>query len=219
MSGNMGNTLSLAGDDVIVFVERRQQDGVEVDGPDAVFGFFEPDVLIDHGVGEIEQTVAEAEGAAGRDLLHEEVPGVLEGREAIRVGTRGRCVAARRRLLPETFVRPLGVVLTPEGVEVALLGGTGLADGLDRLAFERAMHAFMRPVVLRTARVDPLVHDAEAHPPDVEIREAMDRLRGERDAVVGADRDSSCCSAFCSRSVVRRGGLGAVGWCEGAGGR
>jgi len=29
---------------------------------------------------------------------------------------------------------------------------------------------------------------------------------------------SRCCSAFCSRSLVRPAGLGASGWCEGAGG-
>ncbi len=46
----MGNTLS-AGDDVIAFVERRQQHGVEVDGPDPIIGLFQADVLIDHRIG------------------------------------------------------------------------------------------------------------------------------------------------------------------------
>jgi hypothetical protein len=37
--------------------------------------------------------------------------------------------------------------------------------------------------------VNALVENAEAHPPHLEIREPVNRLRRERHAVVGADRE------------------------------
>jgi hypothetical protein len=38
--------LGLPADDVVALVERRDQHGVEVDGPDAGVGFLEADVLV-----------------------------------------------------------------------------------------------------------------------------------------------------------------------------
>jgi hypothetical protein len=70
----------LAGDDVVAFVEGRQQGGIEVDGPDAVVGLFQTDVPIDHGTREVQEPVPKTERAACRDLLHQEVAGVLERR-------------------------------------------------------------------------------------------------------------------------------------------
>ena len=61
--------------------------------------------------------------------------------------------------------------------------------GLIALSVERPMHALVRAVVLRAARPASLVDDTEAHPPHVEIREAVDRLCGAGDTVVGPDGD------------------------------
>ena len=49
------------------------------------------------------------------------------------------------------------------------------------------MHALVCAVLLRLAWVNALMRDAQAHPPDVQVREAMNGLRGERHAIVGAD--------------------------------
>jgi hypothetical protein len=46
----------------------------------------------------------------------------------------------------------------------------------------------MRTVLLGPARENALVLNAQAHPPDVELREPVDARRGERDAVVRANR-------------------------------
>ena len=50
------------------------------------------------------------------------------------------------------------------------------------------MHAFVLAVFLGTGGRNPLMDDAELHPPDIQGRQAMDAGRGERGAVVGADR-------------------------------
>src|SRR5690242_565740 len=48
------------------------------------------------------------------------------------------------------------------------------------------MHAFVTPVLLRLARLDSLRRDAKLDPPDRKPREASDRARGERAAIVRA---------------------------------
>lgn len=64
-----------------------------------------------------------------------------------------------RRLLVESLVRALLVVLVAERLEVPLLGGTAPTHGLDRLPFQGAMPALVRLVVLRAARATPLVEN------------------------------------------------------------
>src|SRR5260370_25460625 len=93
----------------------------------------------------MEQLASEPERAAGGDLLHEEVPGVLERWEPRRVRTGRGSVVRGGGVLVEPLVRPHGVVLAAEGIEGPLLRGTGATDGADRLALERAVHALVRP--------------------------------------------------------------------------
>ena len=50
-------------------------------------------------------------------------------------------------------MRPLRVVFPSEGVELALLAGAGPLHRLDGPSLERAVQAFVRPVLLRRARV------------------------------------------------------------------
>ena len=80
---------------------------------------------------------------------------------------------------------PLVVVLRPERIEGALLARAGPPRRTRHLPLERPMHPFVCPVLLRPARMNALVLDPEAHPPPVEVREAVDRLRRERHAVIG----------------------------------
>lgn len=48
-------------DDVVTLVHGRNEHGVEVDRPDPVVGFLEPDALIDEGVGEVDANALPAE--------------------------------------------------------------------------------------------------------------------------------------------------------------
>src|SRR5258705_9585487 len=50
------------------------------------------------------------------------------------------------------------------------------------------MHPLMRAVLLRLARKNALVLNAQPHPPHIELREPVNAGRGERDAVVRANR-------------------------------
>jgi hypothetical protein len=65
-------------------------------------------------------------------------------------------------------VRPHRVVLQAESIEGVLLRGAGAPDRADGLALQRAVHALVRPVLLRPARMDALMLNAEPQPPHVE---------------------------------------------------
>jgi len=62
----------------VALVEGGKEHGVEVDGPDAVVGFLEPDVLIDERVGDVDEFVPEAESTTGGDFLYAKMPWVFE---------------------------------------------------------------------------------------------------------------------------------------------
>jgi hypothetical protein len=49
------------------------------------------------------------------------------------------------------------------------------------------MHALMGTIFLGRSGSDALVLDAQSHPPDIELGEAVDTAGGEGDSVVGAD--------------------------------
>ena len=88
----------------------------------------------------------------------------------------------------EGLVRPLVVELTPEGVEGALLRRQRRAGRSNGGGFEGPVHALMGPVLLGLAGQNPLMLHAEAHPPDVELGEAVEAGGGEGDPVVGPHR-------------------------------
>src|SRR3990172_9196718 len=86
------------------------------------------------------------------------------------------------------LVRPLGVVLRPKSIEGPLLRRRVVPWWTDSSTLERPVHAFVGAVLLRPSRVNALVLDPEAHPPDVELREAVDAAGGKGHPVVGANR-------------------------------
>jgi hypothetical protein len=57
------------------------------------------------------------------------------------------------------------IACSPEGIEAALLGGPAGGRGAGGVGVQGPVPAFMTPVLLRTARVNQLWQDAEAHPP------------------------------------------------------
>ena len=85
-------------------------------------------------------------------------------------------------------MRAFLVGLGPEPVEGPLLRGGVAAGRADRGALQGAMHAFMGPILLGTPGLNTLMLNAQAHPPDVELGEAVQAPAGERHPVVGPDR-------------------------------
>jgi hypothetical protein len=61
--------------------------------------------------------------------------------------------------LCQPLVGTLHVVLALKRIEVPLLRTAAPADRLDRLAFERTVHALVGAVVLRTSRATSLMDD------------------------------------------------------------
>src|SRR5258708_6157514 len=88
----------------------------------------------------------------------------------------------------QVLVRRLVVVLAGERIEGALLSRERAAGRANRAGFQRLVHAFVGGVVLGGGGSRALVLDAEAHPPDVELREAVNAGGGKGHTVVGADR-------------------------------
>ena len=71
----------LASNDVVAFVEPSDQDPAEVNGPDAVGDFFEPDRVLFECVRDEEQALLESERPRVGDALDEEVPGIVNRRQ------------------------------------------------------------------------------------------------------------------------------------------
>jgi hypothetical protein len=65
----------------------------------------------------------------------------------------------------------------------------------DGLAFHGLVHALVRAVLLRVGRQNPLMLNAEPHPPPIHVRQPVNGHRGERDAVVGANRPGQAVGA------------------------
>ena len=75
-------------DDTIAFIEAREQDGAEVNRPDAIVDFFEADMVRVEGGGEVQQSGLKADCARIGHALHQEVARVFERRQLRRIGAR-----------------------------------------------------------------------------------------------------------------------------------
>src|SRR5882762_1934692 len=178
----------LAPNDRVTFVEPREKDVTEVDRPDAIVHFLEADGVGCERVTDEEQASFESERAGVRDALHEEVPGILDGRQSGIVRAGRRLIARRGRRPAQVFVRPLLIVLSAKPIEGPLLRDQRRARGTNGLGLERFVHALVRAILLWLARQDPLVLNAETHPPHIQLGESVNAGGCERDAIVGADR-------------------------------
>jgi len=85
-------------------------------------------------------------------------------------------------------MRTLVVVAVAEPIELALLLREVFGGRPGGFSFQVLVHALVLAVLLRARGSDPLVHDPELHPPDVELAQTVDAGRRERGSVVGADR-------------------------------
>lgn len=104
------------------------------------------------------------------------------------VWTRGRLVDLRRALHIQSFVRALVVEDLDKLVETRLLLKKIGGGRFGRFFFQREMHAFVTPVLLRMSGLDAFDADAQAQPPHRELAQVKERVCGrERYPVVAAD--------------------------------
>jgi len=183
----MGDT-QLPFDQRLPFVDPSQEYVAEVERPNAVIDLFEADAMLLERGREIEQPGLEANGAGVGDPLHEEVPGIFERGQCAGIRARRRAVERAGRPPAQKLVGPFVVVLLAKPVEGALLGRERRAGRPNRALLQRFVHALVGAVLLWVRRQDALVLNAEAEPPHVERREAVQRRRSEGDAVVGPHR-------------------------------
>ena len=80
----------LAPNDRVTFIEAREKDITKVDGTDAIVDFFEAAGVRCERVTDEEQPPLEPERAGVRDALHQEMAGILDGRQSriVRAGRR-----------------------------------------------------------------------------------------------------------------------------------
>lgn len=130
----------------------------------------------------------EPEGTCATDTTKFEMRGITGRRDVLGVRTRRGRPQRRWCPVPDAFVRAFVVVADAEGVEPPLLRAQAARGGARGLAFQIAMHSFMGAVVLRTGRRNPLMDDAELHPPHVQLRQPVNAGRGKGRSVVAADR-------------------------------
>src|SRR5688500_18634213 len=102
-------------------MEPAQEERAEVDVPETVAGFDEPDVLLGQYVADIHSAVVPLDAAIVTDATDFPVRRILDGRESIGERARGRLIHARRRTLAQGLVRAFVVERLAKAVEGALL--------------------------------------------------------------------------------------------------
>src|SRR5260370_23925278 len=126
--------------------------------------------------------------AVAADPAQLEVGGLVRILEPVRISSRRRRVVPCRRSLAERLMRALMIDLGAERIEAPLLGRRGGGWRAGALDLEGPMHSFMASVLLRLAGLDSLRRNAELDPPHREPAQSSRSYRGERRAVVRANR-------------------------------
>ena len=177
----MGNT-QLPFHHRLPFVDPPQQHVAEVQRPNAIGDFLKADAMGLQSGRQVQQPGLEANGAGVGDALHEEMAGIFERGQRARVRPGRWAIERAGCAAPQELMRTLLVVLPAKSIKRALLDRERGPRRPDRALREGFVPALVSPVLLRVRRQDALVLNAQAEPPDMERREAMQRRRGERDA-------------------------------------
>ena len=111
------------------------------------------------GVGEKEQLMLAANRTSVRDAFDQEVARILKRRKRRGIRASRRNVPRARRIAPEGRMRSHIIVFAAKGREDALLSHQIRGGRTRGLGFQRAMHPFMRPVLLGRRGADPLMLD------------------------------------------------------------
>jgi hypothetical protein len=91
-----------------IFVESAEQDGAEVEGPDAVVDLLESDDLLDDAGADVDPALLPADAAISADAADLEMAGVFQRREPLGV-------RARRRLADSLAVAAEPDIVGPTG--------------------------------------------------------------------------------------------------------
>src|ERR1039458_9010004 len=118
-----------------------------------------------------------------------DVPGlhfiaILQLRHVPRIAARTCLVAVLGSAVVQRLVRPLLVVLELEFVKCLLLQPSRRLRRLGGGLLQRAVHAFVPPVVLRTSRPAAFRHDAQSHKPHGQPAQPTRRHRREGQSVM-----------------------------------
>src|SRR5262245_20277208 len=168
-------------------VEPRQTDHTKVQDPHAVLDFFESDIFAAQHFREKQRTAPPRHGTDRRYAADFQMAGVLQRWHARGKGATRGGIAARRHGVLQGFVRPLFVVLRTETTKALLLGRAIRGRRSRRFRFQRARELLVRSLLLRVAQGDPLRLNAEANPPDRQVRQPRQTGRSKWPAVVAAN--------------------------------
>src|SRR5438093_1316322 len=171
----------------MMFIVASERDGGEGERPDAVVDFFEGHVFAGQRTGDKLRRAFPRDAPIAADESHLAVAGILERRQSPRQRSRRGFVAARRRLILRGFVRALVVVLRAKTDESSLLRGRSGRRRPGSVRLQDRMKLFMRSVLFGMPRRNAFRDNAQANPPDRELRESGQTRTGEGPAVVAAN--------------------------------
>src|SRR6202043_3610896 len=132
--------------------------------PASVLGFLDGDSFTNESAANVDELASPFDLAVGADLAHRRFGRVVRLWKPRWHGTRRRLVDACRGALAERLVRPLFVVVAHKCRKAASLSGAAWRrwpHGFQK----RAVKTLVSAVLLRMARIDPFVPDAELDPP------------------------------------------------------
>ena len=170
----------------ISFIKSSQTHRPEINVPHAIANGLHTNMLTGEQVADVDPPGIPVDQAAVADAMRVDIARVDELGQALRIRPGRRSVEARRRALCQRLMRTLRIVVLAEQVEAPLLYRSVGCRGLGGRSLERAVHALVAPVLLRTTWLNTLGHDPQPNPPDRQARQPRRAGACERDSVVGA---------------------------------
>src|SRR5712691_1278808 len=158
----------------------------EAYSPVAVFGFLDGDCLADQAGADVNQVTSPLDLAVGADLAHRRLGRVVRLWKAGWHRTRRALVDTCRRTLAERFVGALFIVVARECRKPSRLSGAVWRRRSHRLQ-QREVEALVPAVLLRMARIDPLMANAKLDPPHRHRGQTGCPRRGEWSPIVGTN--------------------------------
>src|SRR5213083_1088177 len=133
----------------LTLAQTAELEGAEVHVPEAVIDLLQAHVFADADRGDVDPPAVPPNATVGADVADFEAIGILERWQPVGHRSRRGRVAGRRRLLVERLVRPLLIELLAKDIEAPLLRGEAAGRRPRRLGLQRAMHAFVSPILRR----------------------------------------------------------------------
>ncbi len=173
--------------------------------PVSVLGFLNGNSFTNESAANVDEVASPFDLAVGPDLAHRRFGRVIRLGKSRWHCTRRRLVDACRGALAERLVWPLFIVAAYKCCKATSLSGAGWRRWLHGFQ-KREVKALVSAVLLRMARIDPFMPDAELDPPHRQRRQAGGPGRGKRRTVVRADHLRQ--AVLAERPLKRRFALG-----------